>query len=504
MKSKIVRFCSFLLALLLIAGVAVACSDGSNDPPAVTGGGNGDNSGKRDDLPKLNFNGEEVKIASREFQWYYKELTVAPDEVIDIVDTAVYKRELAVNNRLGITLKNNLIAGSGSDGYEVVIQALRTDQNTGDGLYDIGVNNIYHTMGHTTEELFYDLNSFKYIDTTKDYYYSQFVKNATIGNKLYGVMGDGTLSAMKFAFATFFNQQVAADMQVGDLYQVVLDGKWTYEYQFNLIRDAWKDIGSQQYAMDDGDTFGLITNPVLGVDPYWSSFNLAILTPDQNNGFTKALDYKAAQTKLTSALEKINNLFYNSNGTRVLGHEKDDNELTTTAPRLFSQNQTLFATFRLDAVESSFLRDMPANGYGIIPMPKFDENQKNYYTYVHDLSSVFVVSYGCAPDRHDMVGAAIECFFSESEDVRHQFFEIALKVKYQDDENNSKMLDIIIDHIKLDAGWIYSDAANGIALCLRTLVQAESNNFASWYTRNQSKFVNSVDDFLLQFKFLNQ
>ncbi|MBO4413741.1 MAG: hypothetical protein J5830_03455 [Clostridia bacterium] len=503
MKNKIVRFFSLLLAVVFIAGIAVACSGGADKPPEVTGNGGG-NDGKRDDLPKLNFNGEAVKIASREFQWYYKELTVNPDEVVDIVDTAVYKRELAVNNRLGIKLENNLLAGLGKEGYEVVINALRTDINTGDGLYDIGVNNIYHTMGHTTEELFYDLNSFNYINTSKEYYYSQFVKNATIGNKLYAVMGDGTLSAMKFAFATFFNQQVAADMQIGDLYQVVLDGKWTYEYQYNLIRDTWKDIGEQPYAMDDGDTFGLITNTVLGVDPYWSSFNLGILTPNETNGYTITLDLKAAQSKLTSALEKINNLFYNSNGTRILAHESDDNEMTTTGPRLFSQNQTLFATFRLDAVESPFLRDMPSNGYGIIPMPKFDENQKNYYTYVHDLSSVFVVSYGCAPDRHDMVGAAIECFFSESEDVRHQFFEIALKVKYQDDENNSKMLDIIIDHIKLDAGWIYSDAANGIALCLRTLVQAESNNFTSWYTRNQSKFVNSVEDFLTQFEFLDQ
>ena len=184
MKNKIVRLFSLLLAVVFIAGIAVACSGGVDKPPEVTGNGGG-NDGKRDDLPKLNFNGEAVKIASREFQWYYKELTVNPDEVVDIVDTAVYKRELAVNNRLGIKLENNLLAGLGKEGYEVVINALRTDINTGDGLYDIGVNNIYHTMGHTTEELFYDLNSFNYINTSKEYYYSQFVKNATIGNKLY-------------------------------------------------------------------------------------------------------------------------------------------------------------------------------------------------------------------------------------------------------------------------------------------------------------------------------
>lgn len=66
------------------------------------------------------------------------------------------------------------------------------------------------------------------------------------------------------------------------------------------------------------------------------------------------------------------------------------------------------------------------------------------------------------------------------------------------------MLDLIANYAKIDAGWIYSDAANGIALCLRTLVQSESTNFASWYARSSKKLETSISNFVNQFDFLSQ
>lgn len=502
MKKAMIRAISLMIIGVMVLGVVVGCAKddkkGSDTTQQTSDGGE-----YRDDLPALDFDGEEVSFCSREFDWYFKEITVGSDDIVDIVDAAVYDREQHVDKRLNVKIVNNLIAGSGKEGYEVVVEALRKDKEGGMGQYQIGVNNIYHTMARVADDMFYDLNALPYIDTSKEYYSGLFVKNATIGDKLYAVMGDGTLTGMKFSFATFFDKQVAKDMQIEDLYNVVLEGRWTSEYQLGLIRDQWKDIGSQKNAKDEQDTYGLITNCVLGVDPYWSSFNLGIMSPTED-GFDTLLDSKSVQGKVTSSLDKILKLFYDSNGTYVLGHATDDLEMVDTAPRMLSEHKTLFATLRLDAVETPYLRNMDENSYGIIPMPKYDENQKQYYSSVHDLASVFVVSAGTATDKLNAVGATIECFFSESEEVRHQFFEVCLKTKYQDDANNSKMLDMIADYQKLDSGWIYSDAANQIALCLRTLVQSESTNFASWYGRNGPKFRDSVEHFVDKFDFLSQ
>lgn len=502
MKEKAFRIIALILLTATVCGTAIGCRNNKGNSSETTEHA-GTKENHRDDLPKLDFDGESISFCTREFDWYNKEITVSSDDMVDIVDAAVYTREQNVIKRLNVKIENKKIAGSGQNGFTVVMEAINTDISTGDGQYQIGVNNIYHSMARVADDLFYDLNTLKYVDTSKEYYSSLFVRNATIGNKLYAIMGDGTLTGLKFSFATFFDKSVAADMKIDDLYQTVLDGKWTWEYQLSLIRDTWKDIGDQPYAKDENDNFGLITNAVLGVDPYWSAFNLGILKPEED-GFEIMLNNKAVQSKMSNSLEAILALFYDSNGTYVLGHEADDKEMVLTAPKMLSEHKTLFATLRLDAVETAFLRNMDDNAYGIIPMPKYNEQQKYYYSQVHDLASVFLVSAGTAPGKLDAVGATIECFFSESEDVRHQFFEVCLKTKYQDDANNCKMLDLIANYAKIDAGWIYSDAANGIALCLRTLVQSESTNFASWYARSSKKLETSISNFVNQFDFLSQ
>lgn len=488
MKEKIIKFGSILLAASLLFCCLAGCKKkGKGDEEDESKTVSTTDSPYRDGLPQdLDYGKAEVNIVSREFDWYFGEITVASEDSSDNVSSAVFERQHNVEGRLNIQLQNHKIAGSGKEGYTVVVEALQRDQMSGDKMYDIAVNNMYHTMAKATEGMFYKMNDVPHVDLSRPYYSQNFNDKATVGDSLYAVTGDASLSFIKFAFATFFNKQMVADHHVDDLYTTVLNGDWTFEYQLSLIKDLYTDNNANS-KKDEADTFGFVTNPVLGVDPYWSAFDLSIVGKSEEH----VLEPQISVSKITNALEKINRIFWQEDGTLVLKHQADDGEMKDQA-KMFAENRAMFTTLRLDLCEDPTLRDMKSE-YGIIPMPKYDADQEQYYSYCHDLFSVFCISSSVSADRIGMVGATLECFFSESLKCRQELFEVALKVKYQSDSTVSQMLDIVVDHMKIDTGWIYSAALSDFALCLRTMVQMENSRYSSYYGMNKGLLKTNVD-----------
>ena len=127
------------------------------------------------------------------------------------------------------------------------------------------------------------------------------------------------------------------------------------------------------------------------------------------------------------------------------------------------------ATLRLIEVEAEDFRNM--ENYGIIPIPKFDESQKEYYSHAHDQ---FIV-YGIVNkdgSNFDNLGAVLECMAIESErTVKNAYFEIALKGKSSKDQQSWDMLDMIVKNLKIDGGLLYTIKLNDITQQLRSAVK---------------------------------
>ena len=128
------------------------------------------------------------------------------------------------------------------------------------------------------------------------------------------------------------------------------------------------------------------------------------------------------------------------------------------------------ATLRLIEVEAEDFRSMDAE-YGIIPIPKFDEKQTNYYSHAHDQFIVYGII-NKSGSNYDNLGAVLECMAIESErTVKNAYFEIALKGKYSKDQQSWDMLDMIVKNIKIDAGLLYTIKLNDITQSLRNTVR---------------------------------
>ena len=434
-----------------------------------------------------NFNGEKIKILSRGDDDYIDEISLKPEEVKNIIDDSILQREAYVEEKIGVDIVNEkvLIANNYAQLTDTIREHFRSNLDE----FQLMANNYYHSMDASLEGCFWNLEDIETIDLDMPWYAQYFIEEARTQDGLYFVTGDAALSRLRFVFATFFNKELLAQFGTYDLYKMVDDGEWTIDAQAEIVSGIYSDENGSN-VRDEGDIFGLGTYFILGVDPYWSSFDLKLVGRD-GDFFVEAMDDTQSE-RMVDALTKINKLFHENTGTYIVPRNGADLELID-AMRMFSSNNFAFMTNRLIAVESEYLTDME-NAYGILPMPMLNLDQDDYYSYSHDLMSCFGVP-GTAPEADlDMIGVVLEELSAYSYNyTREAYFEIALKGRYARDAESRRMLDIIVDNLRINAGEIYSKVFGDIALTIRDLVKSNNSNWTRIYRSKKSILQNGLD-----------
>lgn len=494
---KSFRIVAILMALLLLALSVVACAENNDDTPADTtaSAGADTNTSAVDDttvatpdttaqysaedaLPAdLNFAGETVRIISRDSDGVRDEIAVS-DYSGEPINDAIYERNLDVEARLGIDIENTMLTG----GNYVVTEEIRRLVLSGEDVYDMLANSTYSTIMYTSEGLFRDLGELEYLDLTQPYWSQGFNEVASFGTKQFMCAGALGLTLYRYMFVTMFNKDMIQARGLDNLYDVVNDGKWTLDYHATLSAQMYEDMnGNGEH--DENDKYGFISGPVAYVDPYWSSCKLPILTKDNDNRYIYSFDNE----RMSAAVEKIIKLYHECEGSYIYASVSDVQDQLNLASH-FADERSATATLRLVSVETKELRDMTAK-YGIVPIPKLDEAQDGYRTFVHDQFTALAVPSTMKEDRLDLVGAYMEYAACQSyRNVIPVYYEMAIKDKYLNDTESAEMLDMIYENIYIDAGVLYTKSLDSIHQKLRDVVKSKSNNSASMF-KTLSKIV---------------
>ncbi|MCL2776025.1 MAG: hypothetical protein FWD71_22170, partial [Oscillospiraceae bacterium] len=135
-------------------------------------------------------------------------------------------------------------------------------------------------------------------------------------------------------------------------------------------------------------------------------------------------------------------------------------------------------------------RGMDAN-FGIVPLPKYDENQDKYYSVVNAWSNALLGVPKSAADL-DRVSIILEAMAAESRyTVQPAYYDIVLQRKYTRDDESQEMLDIIFGSKLYDIGAVYSFGnvfADFISLCNKS-----NTDVASYYDKNSAKMQAAID-----------
>lgn len=165
-------------------------------------------------------------------------------------------------------------------------------------------------------------------------------------------------------------------------------------------------------------------------------------------------------------------------------------------PEKMAEGTTLFASAMIES-GIVYLRNA-GNDYGIIPYPKYDEEQDDYVTIVDGGFTVLAVPKSVTdPERSGIIAEAL-CA-ETYKNVIPVYYEIALKEKGARDEESIEMIDFIMSKRVYDFGYVY-DNWKGFGFCIESLVKNGDPNFASYYASHINSVEKAYSDMLAAFE----
>jgi ABC-type glycerol-3-phosphate transport system substrate-binding protein len=476
---KKIRILSGLLALLMLVGSFAACGETTEDPvqsnaattaPTVTEA----ETELTDRLPDdLNYGDTDITIINRYREgWTSGEIAV--EEIIsEPVNDAVYERNRFVEQRLGVEIVS--IEENNYDPFHVVNKVAQAVRSGTDD-YDMMAAACYVSVNESLSGTFADLRKTEYLDFDMPWWSQGFNEVVEYHGAQYAVSGDMVLSLYRFAFVTIFNKFLFTESNQPYLYDYVENGSWTLDKQIQLVPLFERDNGNAKQDTE-GDIYGLISNDYISVDPYWSSCMVDIIKKNGDGDYEFVFD----SAKLFDVCEKTMKLFYGcGNATYNVKHYGADSEQNDIRD-MFADGYSAMATVRILELEAGSIRNMEQE-FGVVPMPKFDENQKDYRTLLHDQFTVLCVPTTVKGDDLDMVSAVMEALASASyRTVRPAYYETTLRTKIAQDPQSAEMFDLIIDNIYIDAGIIYTNALYTFHDKFRQIMGSGKNTVTSQY-----------------------
>ncbi len=393
----------------------------------------------------------------------------------NVVREAVYYRNLNTEEKLNIKLEPVIVA-TGTGDAATKIQSYVV---AGDHVVDINDGHQAYLAKFVLDGYFANMNDDKYIAYDEPWWKTEYIDELAVGTgKRFFLFGDMTLMMFKSAGATYVNKKILEDqfMKLDELYDLVLEGKWTMDKFYEMTSQAYVDKNGNGQS-DAGDQIGFMATTVKSVEHFQYDSGIRTTTRDKNG--IPQLTLNNERTVLWA--EKFYKLYYENPGARIWTADSNlDNEMMQT----FKNGQCLFYP-QWFYLGEYFLGDME-DDYGIIPYPKLDESVERYTTLVHDGTTTIVVPVTIPQDRMDVIGAVLEEMAFESyTTVFPAYYEVTLKLKYARDSTSTKMIDLIWDAAFTDFGYAYSSNLGGLGM-LRQLAKDKTPDFASYYASKES------------------
>lgn len=373
-----------------------------------------------------------------------------PDEITgESVQDSVYQRNLEVEEMLNCTLNHEELDLN----WDEVQSHIETLVLSGDNSVDYYVNDqlgllLSGLKGYLLDVA--DTSNFVnyYFDLNSDVYYSDYMKQLSVGDKRFLITGDYFIDTMRAAHVLYMNKNIVADLY-GDsdaIYEMVLNDEWTLSKMNEVIAEAYQDTNGDG-TTDDDDRYGLTGHTSGWSVPYYAfyfSTNCKVVSFDSDG-----LPYidESCQEKISKMAELLITM---DSGNGVY-------KTTSVADSLqkFVNGGAMFTFFqKVGDMEQSSIRDF--DGMGVVPYPKMDESQEKYMTLVHDTAEMGAVPATTVGEAATAVSAVIQVLSTHAHEyLLEGYYEVALKSKYAQDMYTAQMLDIVVDGISAPFEFAY-------------------------------------------------
>ena len=498
MKLTKIKITALVLALFTAAALVWGCGD-NNAPDSGNVPVNGDDDGKHGgdtdsgdgehggdegsgssiearpdyELPEKNFGGYDFRVISKgetvQHWWNYE--IDSEEETGEPVEDAVHHRNRKIEELYNIKIVNipdGDVGGrasrsirAGSDDYDLVVTGLVGGQEN-----------------LTTQGSLMDLHAMPFVDLTRPWWDQKAVEQLSINGKLFATSCDITVRDKDAIIILMFSKTLVQNHALEDPYGLVLSGNWTLDKMHDMMKIASKDLDGDG-KMDLDDQYGFLTQYKHAL----YLFNAAGEYVSKLNS-NKTPEITMYSERAAQVVEKIAEIHGDKNIT--IHAEQASGKFTDIwdvfQVPMFAEDRALFYHAGMNRV--TLLRTMETD-FGILPPPKFDSSQKDYFAAV-DAWCTSSVSVPVTVEDKERTGLILETLTYESRYILlPAYYDINLKTKFARDEESSAMIDIILANRLYDLGEIY--AWGDTVSYFNNLAQGRDESLATYWEKNSGR-----------------
>lgn len=479
---KLKKLTTILLLIAMLLPLA-SCGNGGKDSDTETQGNvsaESDTTGANtaesettradypDDLPEKDFGGKTYTVLGEGMSVYFH-----ADELNgEVLNDALYNRDVKVGERF-----NAKIALSETADAQATIDTAKASVQAGEDEYAAVVSFVIYMGMAVTNNIFQPVSDLPYINLNQPWWSASNLTDLTYRGKTFLVMGDFDMSGLSQTKCMFYNKDLAESFGLPNIYETVRNGQWTKDKINELCEGTYVDVNGDGQK-DAGDQYGYAVDSKGDFNGLLWAFGKRLFE-QQSDGTYKDVYY---DEKLVSIVEWCYDIKNNHDYTWTDGE-------WNTGYNAFMLEKTLIANGYISMTQWG-MRDLEAD-YAILPCPKWDEAQQNYYTYVegsHSIAGVLTT----AQDK-EFVGCIMEALNAESwKTVRPAYYDSCLKYKGARDEDSVEMLDILMDGRLFDFGYVYGGW--GAAFWLQYCINDEnSTDITSYYEKKKNEWNTYMD-----------
>lgn len=338
----------------------------------------------------------------------------------------------------------------------------------------------------------------EYLHLDQAWWDQSLMEDIAVNDHIYFLAGDALIEDDESTWAIYFNKNLIKKHKLEDPYQLVRDGKWTLDKMYELAQRVDKSTGSKKTynkaLVSGGDQWGIVAQS-------YDFYQLMLGCQQRIIDNTKARPViRITDKQNVETFNTLTNLFYD---TRNCGIADDygrwDEGIYQTEKEIFVVGNALFMPNSISIV-GSHLRDANFD-YGILPMPKRNEKQKQYSSSVSVYHySVLAMPKSCRD--MDMTCYALEAMaYYGRQIVTPEYYDYLLTLRqYEDkDENSAEMLDYIFANRTYDMASVYNfgqDNDNGLLYFYTNMIGSKNTDIESAYKRNKSYYESELKRFV--------
>jgi hypothetical protein len=324
----------------------------------------------------------------------------------------------------------------------------------------------------------YDWQKIPYVNTKADWYNQSANKAFTINGKQYLAISDISYTIQQYA-CYLFNKDLCKDLGLDFPYQLVYDGKWTYEAFLGYLKNAYRDLnGDGQKDKDDQYGCNARLAETAQFIRIWDEMPVSIT----QSGF--ALNIYSG--RIADMVGKLSDLCLNN-----------PDVFLTDAPwvswyetyKFFLEKRSLFEVY---GSEPDKLRTVEFD-YGYLPYPKDDENQ-NAYT-VGATGGCMCVPINKTEENIEFAGAVIEALSAASnKHIADAFVSSYFENKILRDEDSVNIFRLMRRNMTYEPAMYFDTSGMVSSMKYYIDIVKSGGNLASQYESEGAKIESAFKD----------